>query len=100
VGESPESMVINERTNRIYVANTVSKTVSVIHGKTNKVVAELELDLPPYQLVISPRTQRLYVLGSDRNKGVVSVFNTQTNKLIAGIPTAPDASDLAIHRHK
>jgi len=38
VGAGPSSVAVNPRTNRIYVANRDSDTVSVIDGATNTVV--------------------------------------------------------------
>ncbi len=46
VGEEPVDVVVNEYTNRIYVANRGDNTISIIDGATNTVLATVPSEAP------------------------------------------------------
>jgi YVTN family beta-propeller protein len=66
-----------------------SGTVSVIDLKTRKVVKEIQVHLHPTAMVLSPDGSRLYV--SNTNSDLVSVINTQTDRVIKDINPKPMA---------
>ncbi|MDC8452938.1 MAG: YncE family protein [Candidatus Nitrosotalea sp.] len=83
--------IVNPNTNRIYVANEVGKTVSVIDGNTNEKIADIQLDTMPSQLAINPNTNRIYVMehrfvNNIEENSTVGVIDGNTNEKIADIP--------------
>ncbi len=61
VGTSPFKIAVNSATNRIYVANQISNTVSVIDGATKTVVATVPVGGNPNWVVLNQATNRIYV---------------------------------------
>jgi YVTN family beta-propeller protein len=61
VGDSPYGVAVNPVTNRIYVAEGGSSTVSVIDGARNAVVTAIPLDSWPLGAAVNPETNREYV---------------------------------------
>ena len=53
--------LINPSTNIAYVANNVDNTVSVIDGKTNRVIATITVGKSPYAVSVNPSTNIVYV---------------------------------------
>ena len=68
VGNDPQHLAINPTTNKIYVANTGSDSVSVIDGKTKNVTSVIEVKgKQPIGIAVNPTTNKIYVAntGSD-----------------------------------
>jgi YVTN family beta-propeller protein len=61
VGDSPGLIGVNPATNRIYVPNGLSGTVSVIDGVSNAVVDVFAVGGTPTAVGVNPVTNRLYV---------------------------------------
>lgn len=84
VGTQPNSIAINEVTNRLYVANSGSNTVTVIEyyisndGKLrNMTLANIKVQKYPYDLAINPVTNKIYV--SNYYSDTVSIIDGATN---------------------
>lgn len=60
VGERPQAIAVDDRSNRVYIANTLGKSITVIDGKSNAVMTTLKMDRSPYALVIDAGAGRLY----------------------------------------
>lgn len=67
VGDNPWGVTVDTKTNRVYVANEESNTVSVIDGLTNSVIANVTGLTSPYHLDVNPTTNRVYVTSSQSN---------------------------------
>jgi YVTN family beta-propeller protein len=67
----------------VYVANSLSGTVSVIDATTNTVVATIPVELNPQDLEMSPDGAKVYV--SNFNSASVSVIDTASNMVEATI---------------
>ena len=52
---------MNPTTNRIYVCNYGDKTVSVLDGSTNTVLATVPVGDGPAGIAVNPATNRVYV---------------------------------------
>ena len=79
VGKSPNGVAVNPRTDKIYVANTGSNTISVIDGKTNNVIKNITVPLDQSTtLTLDPTTNIIYVLGSIRNQFFIINGSTDT----------------------
>ena len=76
VGTSPGAMAVNPVTNKIYVANYGSGTVTVIDGATNTTTTVTVGDRPT-AVAVNPVTNKIYVAnnGSDN----VTVIDGATN---------------------
>jgi YVTN family beta-propeller protein len=94
VGESPTGIAINAITNRIYVSNEHSNTISVIDGKTNNVVKTILVGTGPFHLVVNPNTNMIYVANSDDN--TISVIDGKTNNVVKTIIVGYSPWGLAI----
>ncbi len=52
---------MNPETNRIYVANSASDTVTVLNGDTTRVLAQMPVGSSPRKVGINPKSNRIYV---------------------------------------
>lgn len=78
-------IAINQLTNKIYVSNETSNTVTVIDGASLSKVATIPVAVDPYALAVNPVTNKIYVstCGSDnscRTSGAVTVIDGATNQ--------------------
>ena len=78
----PHGVAANPVTNRIYVANIGSNTVSVIDSATNGVIATVPVGVNPFGVAVNSATNRIYVVNAGAN--TVSVINGATNTVIGG----------------
>jgi len=58
VGSGPSDVAVNPNTDRIYVANSGSDTLSVIDGATNSVLTNVPMTRP-YGVAANPATDRI-----------------------------------------
>lgn len=59
----PVDVAINSETDKIYVANYLSNTISIIDGKTNTVNANITIGANPIKVVVSPFFNRISSIG-------------------------------------
>src|SRR6476469_2284843 len=94
VGSKPNSIAFG--LGNIYVTNSGSNTISVIDGKTNKVVATIPVGASPHGVVAldSPvgGFSTIYVTNSGSN--TISVIDGKTNKVVATIPVGASPHDI------
>lgn len=85
VGSAPFGLDVNTATNKIYVANTASQSVSVIDGATNAVTTTVtNLPHEPTDIAVNSATNKIYVPVSFA-QGVV-VINGATDTASSFIP--------------
>src|ERR1051326_6988017 len=89
VGSKPNSIAFG--LGNIYVTNSGSNTISVIDGKTNKVVATILVGASPHN-IIGSMLGKLYVTNSGSDN--VSVIDGKTNKVVATIPVGTSPHDI------
>ncbi len=92
VGESPIKIDTDINTNRVYVTNYRSGSVSVIDGNTNKVLDNIELGVYPDEIVVNSNTSKIYVANKIPIErpgysaiDVISVIDGNTNKVLDNI---------------
>jgi YVTN family beta-propeller protein len=88
VGRNPAGIAYNPFNGYIYVANSLSDTVSVIDPNTNTVVATIPVGRGPQEIAYNPSNGYLYVthLGDHpTSMGYVSAIDPNTNKIVAKI---------------
>ncbi len=77
-GDGPESLAINETTNRIYVANHESSSVTVIDGASNN-TRTIKVSSAPYDVEVNQATNKIYV--ANRSSQTVSVIDGTTEEV-------------------
>lgn len=80
-GNSPSSIVINPTTNRAYVLNEFSQTVSVIDTTENKLIASILIAESRSKLAINFVTNRLYVVGTK----ALTIIDSDSNLILSKI---------------
>jgi YVTN family beta-propeller protein len=78
-GSGPVGLVVNSDANRLYTANALGATISVIDTSTNRLLQTSFAGGRPVGLALNPQTNRLYAANIDDS---VSVINTVTNALV------------------
>ena len=82
VGTNPDGGALNLDTNRLYVTNTGSGTVSVIDTTTNTVIDTIEVGRAPGGMALNPLTNRIYVVNSGSNNVYIIDLNTEPPSVI------------------
>jgi YVTN family beta-propeller protein len=91
VGAKPEGVVISPDGSRVYVANSGSRSVSVVDTATARVVATIPVSTNPTALALSPDGTRLYVAAASLN-----VIDTASNTVAATIPLPGAATGVTV----
>lgn len=73
------AMAINPVTNKIYIANADSNTVSVLDGLSNCLLSNIPVGVQPRGLAVNPVNNLVYV--ANMLSGTVSVINGTTDKV-------------------
>ena len=60
VGRHPQGIAIDSKSNRIFVANVLGNSVTVIDGAKNNVVRDLNAGGHPYAVAVDPVLSRIY----------------------------------------
>jgi len=94
-GQQPMAVAVNETTNKAYVVNHSSSTVTVIDGKT-RAVSTIKTGSGPEAIAINPVTNRVYVANSGENS--VTVIDGATNAVAATVRTGPNCNAVAVNR--
>jgi YVTN family beta-propeller protein len=95
VSSYPIGVAVNPSTNKIYVANELSNTISIIDGSTDKVDATIKVGVSPYGIGVNPLNNRIYI--SNRDSGTVSVIDGSTNNLIANVSAGKRPVGVAVN---
>ena len=94
VGANPVAVAVNSATNRIYVSNYDSGSVTVVDGLSNAVIATIPVGSNPFGITANPATNRIYV--GNRGSGTVSVIDGITNSVIGSIAVGSGPVCIAI----
>ena len=82
-GSFPIGIDINPITNKLYVANQFSNTISVIDIDKSKVEKNIDVGNSPYDVRVNPFSNRIYA--SNRDSDTISVIDGFTNKELTNI---------------
>jgi YVTN family beta-propeller protein len=88
VGNFPLGIAVNAATNRAYVANVSSSTVSVIDLNTDTVVDTVPVGSNPIDVAVNPTTNRIYV--TNAGNCTVSVIADVSDQDNDGVDDAHD----------
>lgn len=86
VGLAPVAVAVNQNTNRIYVANLLSQSVSVIDGTTDTVVATVATANRPVAVAVNTVTNKIYVDENDDGSVIDGASNSTTGVFLIGSP--------------
>ena len=84
---TPNGIVVNECSNKIYVANFGADNVTVYDGTTHNLITTITMQggsPAPYGMDIHPRNGKVYV--SVINTNDVQVINSSTDQIVAVVP--------------
>lgn len=95
VGSEPTQLVIGKKNDFVYVANTMSGTITVINTGTNRVAFTFAAGSTPADLALTPDGATLYVMNATTS-GKVSVFAAATGALIQTVAVGTQPSSLVI----
>ena len=90
---SPQKIAVNPNTDRVYVAKAGSLSVSVIDGKTNTLLPNINTNSTSNAVAVNPITNMVY---ATINKGIL-VIDGSSNKVVGTIPNGDFAMDIAIN---
>jgi len=81
----PESMAINEETNRVYVS--AERALTVIDGATDEIEREIPLEFTASALAVNPKTNRIFVSGdASVGFGDTLVIDGYSHEVVGKIP--------------
>ncbi|MGH9980320.1 MAG: YncE family protein, partial [Nitrososphaeraceae archaeon] len=98
VGIEPKDIEIHERTNKVYVANRGSDSVSVISGDSNTKIKDIPVGNRPVAIGINNFGDKVYV--ANFNSANISVISTATDTKLKDIPVGDNPSDISIDEYK
>lgn len=87
IGTGVSQVAVNNKTNRIYVANSVAGSVAVIDGFTNTPIASIPVGPTPGGLAVNSVTNRIYVLNTSNE--TMTVIDGNTNTVTATLSNVP-----------
>src|SRR5207253_4846817 len=94
-GEQPMAVAVNETTNKAYVVNRSSNSITVIDGKTRAAIATIRTGAGPEAIAVNPLTNRVYVANSGESS--VTVIDGATGTVAATVRTGSNCNALAVN---
>ncbi len=94
-GQQPMAVAVNETTNKAYVVNRSSNSVTVIDGRKRAVIATLPTGPGPEGIAINAVTNRVYTANS--NDSSVTVIDGATDAVIATVKAGSYCQSLAVN---
>ena len=94
-GSFPIGVDINPITNKLYVANQFSNTISVIDIDKSKVEKNIDVGDSPYDVDVNPFSNRIYT--SNRDSDSVSVIDGFTNKELTKVTVGDSPLGIGIN---
>ena len=95
VGSYPIGIGVNTVTNKVYVANQFSNSISVIDGNTDIIESTIQVDNFPYDLEVNPFNNRIYV--TNRESNTVSVIDGSTNQRLSNFNVGDSPVGISIN---
>ena len=95
VQNDPRFSAFDNETNKLYVTNHQSASVSVIDGASDTVIKNIKVGKDPFHLIhaSTPTGEKIYVANidfSDTEQDSISVISTSIDEVIADIPIGVD----------
>jgi YVTN family beta-propeller protein len=93
VGIKPAGIDFDSNTNKLYVANSGSLSISVIDGTNNRFLRSIPLTQFPNAVSIDQDNNRVFVT---EGSNAIGVIDSLSDKLIAEVRYAPDSLDQSL----
>lgn len=93
-GAMPDAVAVDEAANRIYVANYVGDSVTVLDGTTLKPIATLPAGHHPQALALDRRRHRIFVANTHSNN--VTVIDGTSSRVLATVPAGKHPYAVAV----
>jgi YVTN family beta-propeller protein len=93
-GAMPDAVAIDEAANRIYVANYVGDSVTVVDGSTMNPVATIAAGHHPQALTVDGKRHRIFVANTHSNN--VTVIDGAANRALGTVPAGTNPYAVAI----
>ncbi len=93
-GAMPDAVAVDETANKIYVANYVGDSVTIIDGATMQPVATVAAGHHPQALAVDGRRHRIFVANTHSNNA--TVIDGTTNRALATIPAGTNPYAVAV----
>jgi YVTN family beta-propeller protein len=93
-GAMPDAVAADEAANKVYVANYVGDSVTIIDGATMKPVATVAAGHHPQAVAVDGKRHRIFVANTHSNN--VTVIDGTTNRALATIPAGTNPYALAV----
>jgi YVTN family beta-propeller protein len=84
----------------IYVANQLSNTTSVIDGKTNAVIKNVQTGINPAGIAVNPNTNKIYVTTRSEDEFEefgVSIIDGKTNGVVKSTAVGKGPISIAVN---
>jgi YVTN family beta-propeller protein len=94
VGAAPVGVAVTPHGARVYVANQLDRTVSMIDTASNTVTTTVAVGSSPRGVAVTPDGSRVYVTNLGDN--AVSVIDTASNAVTASVPVGNGPDGIAI----
>jgi YVTN family beta-propeller protein len=94
-GQQPMAVAVNETTNKAYIVNHNSNTVTVVDGKTRTAIATIKTGAGPESIAINRLTNRVYVANAAESS--VTVIDGASDTVAATVRTGSNCNALAVN---
>ena len=94
-GQQPMAVAVNETTNKAYIVNHNSNSVTVVDGKTSTAAATIKTGAGPEAIAVNPLTNRVYVANSGESS--VSVIDGATGAVEATVRPGSNCNGVAVN---
>jgi YVTN family beta-propeller protein len=94
-GLYPDSVAVNETSNRVYVGTSGTDRVLVIDGTTSTVVASVAVGNRPQDIAVNPLTNLVYVANEGSN--TISVIDGPSNSVVSTINLPDHPQHVAVN---
>jgi YVTN family beta-propeller protein len=93
VGLGPGTTAVDERTGRVFVANTEDRTVSLLDSRTGRLVRTITVGFYPELVAVDASSGHAFI-GTD--EGQVNMLDGKTGSLLQSVRVGTEVADLAV----
>src|SRR5207245_2385803 len=102
VGRGPSALAVDQRSNRVFVANFFGNSVNVLDARSGTVLRTISVGKSPSDVAVDARTGRAFVVNAgpypekDGTAGTVSVLDSRTGAVVRTVLVGRRPSGLAV----
>jgi YVTN family beta-propeller protein len=94
-GRQPMAIAVNEATNKAYIVNHNSASITVLDGATHLASATIKVGSGPEAVAVNPQTNRVYVANSGESS--VTVIDGANGAVLATVRTGSNCNAIAVN---